>query len=263
MDFAEFCHVANLVLRHRKQAAGADEGGLAGALASLSPEAMNSLIGAGVGGTAGLVTGAFSDRPGSMLRHGLVGAGLGAGVGYGGTKLMDWLGSQQGEGVSIPGSRGAETAQAAALTPQEILKPQAPAVSGDPSTAGWPGITAAPASLSQDAMLAPGAAATQPGANGGGWDEGDVGQVLPTRSNRNLSTPAGPSELSQYLANNAIDNWEGISHAVGGAGRALASPFQTAGRGIAGMASNLAAAPGNAMDAAEEAAAIANAKSRR
>lgn len=126
MDFAQFCFVANRLAAHTKQAAP-EPGGLSNIVNGLPPAA----IGAILGGGAGLVTGAFSDKPGSMLRHGLIGAGLGAGVGYGGDKLLTFLkalqmqretGQAAADGKQLPAP--SSNRLAAPLTPQEILAPQ-------------------------------------------------------------------------------------------------------------------------------------------
>ncbi len=87
-SFCDFCLVANSVTLLSKQANTLPgDGGLLGSLSNLPAPALGALVGGG----AGLVTGALSDKPGSMLRHALMGAGLGGLAGWGGPKLMDYV----------------------------------------------------------------------------------------------------------------------------------------------------------------------------
>lgn len=115
MRFDQFCSVSNLVLSHYKQAEGS-EGGLMGVLKALPAPALGALLGGG----AGLVTGAFSDQPGSMLRHGLIGAGLGAGVGYGGSKLMEYL-NRTGAAPALPYQPNTPLSKAVVAPPKPSL----------------------------------------------------------------------------------------------------------------------------------------------
>lgn len=98
-SFCDFCLVANsLEMLSKEATAGPGEGGLLGALSNLPAPALGALIGGG----AGAVSGIFSDKPGSILRNGLIGAGLGAGAGWAGPKLLDMV---QGFGKGQPFSQ--------------------------------------------------------------------------------------------------------------------------------------------------------------
>src|SRR6187402_2676959 len=95
--FANPLHARIYVLEKR-----AEELGLAASLSALPPAAKGALLGGGIGAVSGL----FSSTPGSVLRRGLIGAGLGGAAGYGGSKLMDWMAENEG----APGAKGSKPA---------------------------------------------------------------------------------------------------------------------------------------------------------